>query len=83
MASSPERPTGVFTSRRSVRAQMAWCVFATMKSDYFETRSQEIPHQGAAHCKTYHLGDAVRVKLIRADKEERQLDFELIEEKKK
>jgi exoribonuclease R len=29
----------------------------------------------------YRLGDEVRVKLTRADKDERQLDFELIEEK--
>lgn len=54
---------------------------ATIKSDYFEHEAKKYRIKGQRTGKTYHLGDPVRVKLIRADKDERQLDFELIEKK--
>ncbi len=56
---------------------------ATIKSDYFEHEAKKYRIKGQRTGKVYHLGDPVRVKLVRADKDERQLDFELIEEKKK
>ncbi len=52
---------------------------ATIKSDYFEHEASKYRIKGQKTGKIYQLGDAVTVKLMRADKEERQLDFELIE----
>ena len=54
---------------------------ATIKSDFFEHEASKYRIKGKKTGKVYQLGDAVTVKLMRADKEERQLDFELIENK--
>lgn len=54
---------------------------ATIKSDYFEHEANKYRIKGRKSGKVYRLGDEVRVKLTRADKDERQLDFELVEEK--
>jgi ribonuclease R len=54
---------------------------ATIKSDYFEHEASKYRIKGQKTGKTYSLGDKVTVKLTRADKDERQLDFELIEAK--
>jgi ribonuclease R len=51
---------------------------ATIKSDYFEHEASKYRIKGQRTGKVYQLGDAVTVKLMRADKEERQLDFELV-----
>ncbi len=51
---------------------------ATIKSDYFEHEASKYRIKGQKTGKVYQLGDAVTVKLTRADKEARQLDFELI-----
>ncbi len=51
---------------------------STIKSDYFEHEASKYRIKGQKTGKVYRLGDEVRVKLIRADKDERQLDFELI-----
>lgn len=51
---------------------------ATIKSDYFEHEASKYRIKGQKTGKTYSLGDKVMVKLMRADKEERQLDFELV-----
>jgi ribonuclease R len=55
---------------------------SSIKSDYFEHEAKKYRIKGRKTGKVYHLGDAVRVKLVRADKDERQLDFELVEPKK-
>lgn len=55
---------------------------ASIKSDFFEHEANKYRVKGQRTGKIYRLGDEVRVKLIRADKDERQLDFELIETKK-
>ena len=52
---------------------------ASIKSDYFEHEASKYRVRGQKTGKVYHLGDPVRVKLVRADKDERQLDFELVE----
>jgi ribonuclease R len=52
---------------------------ATIKSDYFEHEASKYQIKGQKTGKTYSLGDKVTVKLTRADKDERQLDFELVE----
>ncbi len=52
---------------------------ASIKSDYFEHEASKYRIKGQKTGKTYSLGDKVTVKLTRADKDERQLDFELVE----
>jgi len=51
---------------------------ASIKSDYFEHEASKYRIKGRNSGKIYQLGDAVKVKLVRADKNERQLDFELV-----
>ncbi len=51
---------------------------ASIKSDYFEHEASQFRIKGQKTGKVYRLGDEVKVKLTRADKEERQLDFELV-----
>jgi ribonuclease R len=51
---------------------------SSIKSDYFEHEALKYRIKGQKTGKVYRLGDEVKVKLIRADKDERQLDFELI-----
>jgi ribonuclease R len=51
---------------------------ATIKSDFFEHEASKYRIKGQKTGKTYQLGDTVTVKLINADKDARQLDFELI-----
>ena len=55
---------------------------SSIKSDFFEHEASKYRVKGQRTGKVYHLGDVVRVKLTRADKDERQLDFELVEPKK-
>ena len=50
---------------------------SSIRSDYFEHEANKYRIKGKKTGKTYRLGDEVKVKLIRADKDERQLDFEL------
>ena len=51
---------------------------ATIKSDFFEHEASKYRIKGQKTGKTYQLGDTVTVKLINADKDARQLDFELV-----
>jgi len=51
---------------------------ASIKSDYFEHEASKYRIKGQKTGKVYQLGDAVKVKLTAADKEARQLDFELL-----
>lgn len=55
---------------------------SSIKSDYFEHEAKKYRVKGQKSGRVYRLGDEVTVKLVRADKDERQLDFELIEAKK-
>ncbi|USN88072.1 MAG: ribonuclease R [Candidatus Nomurabacteria bacterium] len=50
----------------------------SIKSDYFEHEASKYRIKGQKTGKVYQLGDEVKVKLTRADKDERQLDFELV-----
>jgi ribonuclease R len=54
---------------------------SSIKGDYFEHEAKKYRIKGQKTGKIYRLGDAVRVKLLRADKDERQLDFALVEKK--
>jgi ribonuclease R len=51
---------------------------SSIRSDYFEHEAMKYRIKGKKSGKTYRLGDEVKVKLIRADKDERLLDFELM-----
>lgn len=51
---------------------------SSMKSDYFTHEASKYRIKGNRTGKTYTLGSEIRVKLTRADMEERVLDFELI-----
>jgi len=52
---------------------------ASIKSDYFEHEANKYRIKGQRTGKVYRLGDTVSVTLMRADLEERQLDFILNE----
>ncbi|MCR4285812.1 MAG: ribonuclease R [Candidatus Kaiserbacteria bacterium] len=51
---------------------------SSMKSDYFTHEASKYRVKGNRTGKTYTLGSEIRIKLIRADMEERVLDFELV-----
>lgn len=51
---------------------------SSIKFDYFEHEANKYRIKGKKTGKTYRLGDEVTVRLVRADKDERQLDFELL-----
>ncbi len=51
---------------------------SSMKSDYFTHEAHKYRVKGNRTGKTYTLGSEIRVKLTRADMEERVLDFELV-----
>lgn len=51
---------------------------ATLKGDFFQHEGSSYRVRGQKTGTIYRLGDEVRVKLVRADAEERQLDFEMI-----
>ena len=50
----------------------------SLRSDYFVHEGSKYRVKGEKTGKTFSLGDTVRIKLTRADLEERQIDFELI-----
>lgn len=52
---------------------------SSMESDFFEHEASKYRIKGQKTGTTYQLGDEIKVKLVRADAEERQLDFELVE----
>lgn len=54
---------------------------ATIKGDYYVHDPKKYQIRGERTKKTFTLGQEVRIKLIRADQEERQLDFELVIQK--
>ena len=56
---------------------------ATIKGDYWEHEASKYRIKGQKTGNVYRLGDAVKIKLTRADKDERQLDFELVTEAEK
>jgi len=51
---------------------------ATIKGDFWQHEAAKYRVKGQKTGKVFRLGDSVRVKLVRADAEERQLDFEMI-----
>lgn len=51
---------------------------SSIKGDYYEHEASKYRIKGRQTGKTYRLGDEVPIKLVKADQEERQLDFELV-----
>jgi ribonuclease R len=78
--------TGVADWGIYVQEQEALCEgmvkLASLRGDFYEHQATKYQVRGQRTGKVYRLGDTVRVKLVRADAEERQLDFEMLEVKK-
>lgn len=74
--------TGVTDWGVYVQEQEALCEgmvrLASIKSDFYEHIASKYCIRGQKTGKMYRLGDTVKVKLVKADAEERQLDFELV-----
>ena len=68
---------GIYVEEKSSRAE-GMIRLGSLRSDYFVHEPSKYRIKGKNTGKTFSLGDEVRVKLIRADIEERQLDFELV-----
>ena len=75
--------TGVADWGIYVQEQEALCEgmvkLSSLKGDYYTHEAKKYRIKGEKTGKVYRLGDEVKVKLMRADAEERQLDFEIIE----
>lgn len=67
---------GIYVQEQDTLAE-GMVKLASIKSDYFEHEATKYRVKGQRTGKIYRLGDTVTVKLMRADKDERQLDFEL------
>lgn len=74
--------TGVTDWGIYVQEQEALCEgmvrLASIRTDYFEHVASKYCIRGQKTGKIYRLGDTVKVKLVKADADERQLDFELV-----
>lgn len=68
---------GVYVEEKNSKAE-GMVRLGSLKGDYFVHEGSKYRVKGEKTGKTFSLGDEVRVKLVRADLEERQLDFELI-----
>lgn len=73
---------GVYVEEKESKAE-GMIKLSSLKSDYFMHEPSKYRVKGERTGKIYQLGDEVRVKLTRADTEERQLDFELLEKQEK
>ncbi|MDX9872635.1 MAG: ribonuclease R [Clostridia bacterium] len=56
---------------------------SNMNDDYYLYDEKHLTLIGEHTNKTYRIGDTVQVKVMRVDVEERQIDFEIVEEEKK
>lgn len=68
---------GVYVEEKESKSE-GMVKLSSMKSDYFEHDSSKYQVKGQRSGKKYRLGDEVQIKLVRADLEEKQLDFELV-----
>lgn len=68
---------GVYVEEKESRAE-GMVRLSSMRDDYYEHLPRAYAIKGQRTGKTYRLGDKVRFKLVRANLEERQLDFELV-----
>ena len=74
--------TGVTDWGVYVQEQEALCEgmvrLASIKGDFYEHQATKYQIRGQRTGKVYRLGDSVKVRLVKADADERQLDFEII-----
>lgn len=68
---------GIYVQEKNTLAE-GMVRLSSIKSDYFEHIASNFCIKGQNTGKIYRLGDLVKVKLIRANKEDKQLDFELV-----
>lgn len=68
---------GVYVAEKESLAE-GMVRLAALKGDYYVHESSKYRVKGDRTGSTYSLGDEVRIKLTRADLEERQLDFEIV-----
>lgn len=68
---------GIYVEEKSSRSE-GMVRLSSIKSDFFSHEPLKYRVKGARTGKVYTLGDQIRVKLTRADSEERVIDFELI-----
>jgi len=67
---------GMYVEDKESRAE-GMIRLSSIKGDFFEHEASKYRIKGSKSGKTYSLGDEVKIKLVKADMEERQLDFEL------
>jgi ribonuclease R len=68
---------GIYVEERDSKCE-GMVRLAAIKGDYFEHEASKYRVRGQRTGKVYRLGDAVTIKLVRADMEERQIDYELL-----
>lgn len=71
---------GIYVEEKNSKSE-GMVKLSSIKSDYFEHLPSAYAVKGQRTGVSYRLGDEVKVKLVRADLEERQLDFELVTKK--
>ena len=71
---------GIFVEEKESKAE-GMVRLGSIKGDYYNHEASKYRIKGDRTGATYALGDEVRIKLVRADLEERQLDFELVKQK--
>lgn len=72
---------GIYVLEKESRAE-GMVRLSSIKSDYFTHDASKYRIKGDRKGATYSLGDIVRIKLTKADIEEKMLDFELVVNKK-
>jgi len=68
---------GIYVQEKNSMAE-GMVRLGSIKGDYFKNESDKYRIKGERTGTTYSLGQAVKIKLTRADLEERQLDFSLV-----
>lgn len=68
---------GIYVQEQNTLAE-GMIRLSSMKDDYYEHEPDKYRVKGKGTGRTYRLGDEVRVRLTRADMDERQLDFEIV-----
>ena len=68
---------GIYVEEKSSRSE-GMVRLSSIKSDFFAHEPLKYRIKGARTGKIYTLGDQIRVRLTRADSEERVIDFELV-----
>ncbi|MEX0917957.1 MAG: ribonuclease R [Candidatus Paceibacterota bacterium] len=68
---------GIYVEEKNSKAE-GMIRLASIRGDYFTHEASKYRIKGDRTGTTYSLGDEVRIKLVRANLEERQLDFELV-----